>query len=134
MEIHLQVAGVLQLALALAHLFFPRLFGWRQELQGVSLLTRQIFWAHLFFIALTVAGFGTVSVLYAVELTQRGPLARAFLGGLSLFWLIRWIFQFFFYSSALWRGHRFNTVMHVLFGLLWMYLFAVYGTAFARQW
>jgi len=32
-------------------------------------------------------------------------------------------------GSRVWRGHRFNTVMHVLFSLLWTYLTGVYTAA-----
>jgi hypothetical protein len=44
----------LLLALALAHAIFPRYFGWREELSGFRLVTRQILHIHTLFIALTV--------------------------------------------------------------------------------
>ncbi len=129
----IQVAGALQVLLALAHLLFPRRFGWKAELQAVSLLTRQIFWVHVVFIALTVGGFGILSLACAAELAERGTLARAVSGGLAAFWTLRWIFQFFVYRPELWRGNRLHTAVHVGFAALWTFLAAVYGTAFARQ-
>jgi hypothetical protein len=131
---HLQAAGALQLLLALAHFDFVRRFGWREELLRVSLLTRQVFWVHLGFIVLVVGAFGALSVGCALELQDRSHLARVVLGGLAVFWTVRWFCQFFVYSPALWRGNRRNTVAHVLFGLLWTYLGGVYWVAFARQW
>jgi hypothetical protein len=47
----LRLVGFLLVALAIAHGFFERHFGWRQELSKVSLFTRQVFYVHHFFIA-----------------------------------------------------------------------------------
>jgi hypothetical protein len=43
---HLHVVGALLLLLGASHIFFNRYFGWEQELQTVSLLTRRIFFVH----------------------------------------------------------------------------------------
>ena len=37
--------------------------------------------------------------------------------------------QWCFYSPAIWRGHRFNTVMHYLFSVTWIYVTAVFAVA-----
>jgi hypothetical protein len=133
LTLHLQIAGLLQLLLALVHFDFVRRFGWREELARVSLLTRQVFWVHTGFIVLVVAGFGALSLVCAEALSVRSTLARAVLGGLALFWLARWFCQFFVYSPSLWRGHRRRTLAHVSFSLLWSYLAGVYAVAFAHQ-
>lgn len=133
MKLCLQLAGIMQLTLALSHFAIVRRFGWREEMQRVSLFTRQVFWVHMGFLMLTLAGFGTVSYLHAAELLERGPLARTVLGGLAVFWGVRWYCQIFVYRAELWRGNTFNTWVHVLFILLWTFLTAVYATAFVRQ-
>jgi len=133
MKTCLQIAGLLQLTLSLAHFGFARHFGWREELQQVSLLTRQIFWVHAAFLMLVLVGFGGVSLLCADELLARQPLSRVVLGGLAVFWAVRWYCQFFVYRAELWRGNRFNTTAQVLFALAWTFLTAVYATAFLRR-
>ncbi|HEY6986908.1 MAG TPA: hypothetical protein VH369_00915 [Bryobacteraceae bacterium] len=35
----------------------------------------------------------------------------------------------FVYDSAIWRGHRFYTFMHVVFSMFWTYLVLIYGAA-----
>ena len=80
MKLCLQIAGMLQLSLALAHFALPRRFGWGEELQRVSLFTRQVFWVHLGFLMYALAGFGVVTWLCADDLLARNPLARAVLG------------------------------------------------------
>jgi hypothetical protein len=129
MKTWLQIAGILQLALSLAHFGFARHFGWREELQRVSLLTRQIFWVHTGFLMLVLAGFGGISLFCADELLAHSSLSRVVLGGLSLFWVARLYCQFFVYRPELWRGNTVHTAAHVLFTLLWTFLTAVYTTA-----
>lgn len=130
MKTCLQIAGLFQLVLSIAHIGFARHFGWRKELQSVSLLTRQIFWVHAGFLMLVLAGFGGLSLFYADDLLLPHPLSRVVLGGLLVFWALRWYCQFFVYRRELWRGHSFNTAIHFLFASLWTYLTVVYATAF----
>ena len=132
MKTFLQIAGALQLILSVSHFAFIRRLGWREDLQRVSLFTRQVFWVHLGFLMLVLAGFGGLSLLYGDELLTRSPLSRAMLGGLTIFWAARWYCQLFVYRAALWRGNSFNTKVHFFFVLLWTFLTAVYATAFGR--
>src|SRR5215472_5860311 len=112
---HLEIVGVLLVMLGLSHSFFGRYFGWRRELAGVSLLTRRIFFVHTFFIGLGVVLAGMVSFVYADMLVRPDRLGRAILAGMTVFWLCRLLAQFFAYDSAIWRGNRFRTWMHVVF-------------------
>jgi hypothetical protein len=130
LSIHLQVVGVLLVLLGVSHAFFNRYFGWEQELANVSLLTRRVFFVHSFFIALGIVLAGAVSFLYADALLRPTALNRALLFAMAAFWLCRLMAQFFGYDSAIWRGDRFRTFMHVAFALLWCYVTAIYGTAF----
>jgi len=132
MKMFLQIAGALQLILSVAHLAFARRLCWREDMQRVSLFTRQVFWVHMGFLMLVLAGFGGLSLLYADELLTRSPLSRAMLGGLTIFWAARWYCQLFVYRAELWRGSSFKTKVHISFVLLWTFLTAVYATAFWR--
>lgn len=133
LRFHLLTVGVLQILLALAHVAFPRFFAWREELARLSLLNRQIFYVHNFFICLVLVLFGSLNLACADELLATGRLNRAILAGITLFWSVRLLFQFFVYSPHLWRGHRFNTVMHCLATLVWLYFAGTHGWALARQ-
>jgi len=129
LHLHLQIAGFLLLALGLAHVFFNGYFGWDRELEPLSLLTRRVFQVHCFFIALVLVLMGAGSMLYADALLEPTPLARALLAGIVVFWLCRLLAQFFAYDSAIWKGDRFRTWMHVAFSALWIYFVTVYGLA-----
>ena len=127
---HLRVTGLLMAGLVVLNLFVPRRFGWREELARVSLVNRQIWQVHTIFLIVTLALFSALLLTSADALVEPTRLARAILLGLTLFWGLRMLMQWFYYSPALWRGHRFNTAMHVLFSLLWVYVTAVFGVAY----
>ena len=132
---HLKICGLLLIGLAALHPAFARRFRWREELAGagVSLFTRQVFWVHSIFIALVLVQFGALSFCLAETLLERSLLAKAVLAGFVTFWGVRLFAQHFIYSPQLWRGHRLNTAMHVVFTVLWTYLMCVYALALGRQ-
>jgi hypothetical protein len=126
--------GALLLALGLAHSMFGRYFQWKKELAQLSLLTRQIFLVHCFFIALLVTMAGACSLFYTDALLGSGVLSRVLLTGFVVFWLSRLGFQFFVYDPAIWRGRKFYTAMHVIFSIFWIYVVAIYGVALRVAW
>jgi hypothetical protein len=134
LAMNLRIVGILLGLLGLSHAFFNRYFGWERELADVSLLTRQIFFVHSFFIALGVVLGGAASFLCADALLRPGLLSRTLLAGMTVFWLCRLLAQFFAYDSRIWKGNRFRTVMHAVFSVLWIYVSAIYGIALATVW
>jgi hypothetical protein len=121
MELQLQIVGGILMVLALVHVIFPRYFNWKEELVGLQLVNRQIMEVHTFFIALAVGLIGLLCLSSAHELVT-STLGRRVAGGLAVFWGLRWYFQFFVYSSKLWKGKPFETTVHIAFSLLWTYL------------
>jgi hypothetical protein len=77
---------------------------------------------------------GACTLFYTKALLGSGTLSRVVLTGFLLFWLIRLVFQFFVYDSAIWRGRRFYTVMHVVFSIFWTYVVLIYGAALRVAW
>jgi len=125
MVIHLKIIGVILLLLALLHLAFPRYFGWKQELSTLSLINRQMMYVHTFFIALMILLIGVLSFTLSADLVTTTFGKRISLG-IGLFWAARLYFQLFGYSSNLWKGKLFETSVHILFTVLWIYLTGVY--------
>lgn len=134
LNVHLQIVGILLALLGLSHAFFNQYFGWEQELAGVSLLTRKIFFVHAFFIGFGVTMAGAGTFFYAQALLHPNPLSRAVLAGMAAFWLCRLLAQFFAYDANIWRGDRFRTRMHIAFVALWCYVTATYGLALFAVW
>jgi len=88
-------------------------------------------YVHTFFIALAVFLMGLLCVVATDDMVHTS-LGRQLSLGFSVFWFIRLLIQFFCYSSSLWRGKTFETIVHVLFSVFWGYLtwafFVVYWT------
>ena len=112
-------------ALAAIHIIFPRYFQWNKELGSLSLINKQLMYVHTFFIGLVVLLMGLFCLLNAEDIIHT-PIGRQFALGLFVFWMTRLLFQFFVYSSTLWRGKKFETTIHVLFSLLWIYFSGVF--------
>ena len=132
----LRVAGFSLVILSLLHLTFPRRFRWREEFAAVSLLNREIFYVHTFFVCLVVAGMGLVCVIDPGSLLIRTRLGQWVAAGGTVFWAARLYIQFFVYSASHWRGRRFECRVHIGFALLWTFYTAVFAACFAhqRQW
>ena len=125
MVLQLKLTGFVLIVLALLHAAFARYFNWRTEFAAVSLINRQMMYVHTFFIAFTVLLMGVLCLTSAAELVGT-PLGRRVALGCGVFWLARLLIQFFGYSPELWRGKRFETVVHVVFTGFWSYLSALF--------
>jgi hypothetical protein len=125
MELHLKIIGWTLTILALVHGIFPRYFNWKNEFKNVSLMNREMMYIHTFFIALVVLLMGVLCITSATDLVGT-KLGQKVSLGLSIFWTTRLIIQFFGYSSALWKGKTFETLIHILFTILWAYLSIVF--------
>ena len=126
-ELHLRIAGAIQIALVLLHFVFPQRFHWREELARLSLLNRQIFHVHTIFICLVMVLLGALSLCAPEALLEPTRLSRLVLTGIAVFWAARLVCQWFVYDVSLWRGQTFNTVMHGVFTVIWIYLTGVYA-------
>jgi uncharacterized membrane protein len=133
LSIQLKIVGASLLLLALGHASFPGRFNWGEELSRLSPVNRQIFQVHCFFIGLILFMFGALALCFTPLLLDRTPLARIVLSGLVLFWAARLWVQFFIYESSLWKGNRFNTRIHWLFTLMWVYYVSIFGWALWNQ-
>ena len=120
----LLLAAAGQLFIAVLGMMIPRILGWQGAIAQMPLLVREVFHVHTFFIALTCAIFGSITWRFAGQIAHpTHELIRWFAGAIGIFWGIRCVMQWTFYSSSHWRGLLDKTIAH------WM-LFLGYG-AFA---
>ena len=129
MELHLKIIGCLLILLSFLHAMFPKYFKWKQEFASVILINRQMMYVHTFFIALIVFLIGLLCLTCSSDLITT-PLGNRISAGLFLFWVMRLLIQFFGYSSLLWKGKQKETIIHVLFSMLWLYMTLVFFLIF----
>lgn len=118
---NLQIIGYVLLPLSVMHIVFPKYFNWKKELATLSMINREMMQVHTFFIALTLFGMGLLCITSANDLLSTS-LGKKILLGLAIFWTIRLYMQFFTYSSQLWKGKTFETIVHIIFSIGWIYI------------
>lgn len=120
MDLHLKIIGSFFIVLALIHIIFPKYFNWKAELRSLSLMNRQMMVIHTIFIALVVFLMGLLCITSSQELVETA-LGKKIILGLGVFWTMRLVIQFFGYSTELWKGKIFETLIHLVFSLFWLY-------------
>ena len=133
LELFLRVAALAQLGIVVLNLFLVRLMNWRPDLEAMSLLIREVFQIHMYFISITLAIFGVLTWRFAGELaTAAQPLCVWLAIGIGIFWAIRSVMQWSHYSTVHWRGDRLRTAIHWTLFLGYGTFAAVYFTAATR--
>jgi hypothetical protein len=125
MDIQVKIIGILLILLAMLHLLFPKYFNWREELSSLRIINRQMMYVHTFFIGLIVFLMGLLCLVLSKDLLTTS-LGKQISLGIAVFWIARLCIQFFGYSSKLWKGKPFETTIHILFSILWVYLSLVF--------
>lgn len=125
MELHLKIIGFCLIVLGLVHAVFPKQFNWKQELSSLSIMNREMMYVHTFFIAFMLVLVGFLCLTSANELLET-TLGKRICLGLGIFWIVRLYIQFFGYSSKIWKGKQFETVVHILFSIFWTYLSVIF--------
>ena len=131
MELQLKIIGFILIALSLIHLTFPKKFNWKEEFKSVSLINKEMMYIHTFFIGLLILLNGLLCIFCASDLINTN-LGKKISLGLFIFWCFRLLFQFIGYSSRLWKGKSFETIIHVLFTILWFYLTTIFLLVYVR--
>jgi hypothetical protein len=125
MNTHLIIIGLIFILLASMHVVFPKRFSWKTELESLTLINKQLMQVHTIFIAITVLLMGILLITSHTELLTT-TLGKKLCFGLAVFWSIRLLFQFFVYSPLLWKGKKFETTIHIIFSLLWLYISIIF--------
>lgn len=125
MKLQIQIIGYLFILLSIVHIIFPKYFRWKEDLKQISLINRELMYIHTFFIAVTVFLMGLLCITASEDMIVT-ELGKKISFGFGVFWFLRLLIQFFGYSSELWKGKTFETAVHILFSIFWMYTTALF--------
>jgi hypothetical protein len=115
LEAFLRIIAVAQMALAVLSFFLPRILDWKADMDRMSLLVREVFVIHSWFISLTLMIWGVLTWRFAPEMAHApSELSRWLCGAMGTFWGLRCVLQWLHYSPAHWRGIPSRTVIHWL--------------------
>ncbi len=123
------LAGLGQIALALASLPIPHLLRWKEDVTRLRPLTRQVFWTYAAYIWSTNLCFGLLSALAPGWLLDRSGLAGVVCGFIAAYWGARLVIQFVYFDRAdAPQGVAFRAAEAALVALF-VFLTLVYGAA-----
>jgi len=117
----LRAAAAAQLVVAVVNFSTARLLNWREPLERMPPLLREVFWVHAWFVSLVLVIFAVMALRFGSEMAGGSNAACAWLAAaIGIVWGLRTLVQVAYYSPAHWRGHTGRTFIHV-------FLLVVYG-------
>ena len=126
----LEVAAVAQLGVAALNLGLVRLLQWKTSLRQLPLLMREVFQVHVWFISLTVAAFGVMTLRFAGSMAANEDPVTAWLAAIiSIFWGLRVFIQLAYYSVSHWRRNNLRTAVHIFLLIMYGGMAVAYGMA-----
>lgn len=128
----LLTAAVLQAVVAILNLRLAHWMKWKDELSRLSPLLREVFNVHSWFISLTLIIFAILTWRFSSEMSAGTNRLSAWLAGaIGVFWAVRSVIQWAYYSPGHWRGNARRTLIHIVLmvsygGLMSVYLLAAF--------
>lgn len=120
-DLLVKAGGIYHLGFVVFHLFFWKLFRWREDLASLTSINRAVMQILNLCLTFVFLLFGYLSLFHTPELLASG-LGRALLMGIAIFWFLRMIEQVIFFGLRNKLSGAF-TVMF-LFGSL-LYILAI---------
>jgi len=105
-------AAIGQLAIAVINLQLVKLLGWQAELDRMSLLVREVFHVHKWFISIILVIFAVLTLRFPGDLAGGSELGRWLAGCIGAFWGIRTWMQWGFYDASHRRETRGRMAVH----------------------
>jgi hypothetical protein len=121
------LAGIGQLCVLVASALVPLRLNWREELGGLKLLHRQMYWVYGGYVVLGIIALGLISIFNSQELASGSGLARGLCAYVAAFWGIRLGLQAYLDVKehlTLWwltAGYHTLTVLFLLFTLVYAF-------------
>ncbi|MCJ7771591.1 MAG: hypothetical protein MUP22_00495 [Desulfobacterales bacterium] len=123
MEILLKIGGIYNLAFAVFHCLFWKIFKWDSELSQLNVLNRAIMQVLNLCLIFCFLIFFYISVFHTSDLLST-PLGQSILICISIFWLLRAMEQILFFKLKHWGSVVFLIIF--IFGAV-IYLIPVFS-------
>jgi hypothetical protein len=125
----LQVAGVLHVGLLTAGGTMSKAVELRQTTLMLPPFIRRLFFVYMAFIGLILAGFGSLTFLFAGEIARGEPLARALCWLFAAFWALRLLVAIFVFDVRPYLTNRLYRLGYWATNVVFVYLLIIYTVA-----
>jgi hypothetical protein len=117
-EIILIIGGVFHLAFAVFHMYFWKLFRWKEDLEKLFWVNRAVMQILNLCLTYLFIVFGVLSIVYRQEMVSTN-LGNALLVSIAVFWILRMIQQLIFFGLKSMQSIVL-TILLILGGLLYL--------------
>ena len=104
----------------------PARLGWKDDLKALTPFNRKLMWTYGGFTVFTITAFGVLTLALHGELLSGTPAALGLAVLIGVFWLLRVLVDFLYFSHADWPAGRFTALGHTLLTGLFIALSATY--------
>lgn len=104
----------------------PYQLKWKTDLASLTPFNRKLMWVHGGFAVYTIIAFGVMTLLLHNEMLRgdRAAIALAFF--VAIYWSLRIVVDFTYYSQSDWPKGKHFVVGHILLTSLFIFLSATY--------
>lgn len=104
----------------------PYQLHWREDLLSLTSFNRKLMWVHGGFTVYTIIAFGVMTLFLHDEMLRGDRASIAIALFIAVYWLIRVVVDFTYYSNSDWPQGRQFVIGHSLLTALFVFLSATY--------
>lgn len=122
----LWAAGIGHFCVLAASFQVPTRLGWKDDLKTLTPFNRKLMWTYGGFTVFTITAFGALTLSLHGQLLSGTPAALGLAVLIGVFWLLRVLVDFLYFSHADWPAGRGMALGHALLTALFIALSATY--------
>ena len=122
----LWLAGAGHFCVLIASFQVPYRLHWKEDLAKLNSFNRKLMWVHGGFAVYTIIAFGATTLALHEEILRGDRAALALASFIGIYWLLRIIVDFAYYSHGDWPSGAAFRIGHVLLTSLFVFLSASY--------
>ena len=134
LSLALWLAGAGHFCVLIASFQVPHRLRWREDLPKLTAFNRKLMWVYGGFTVYTIVAFGVMSLALHHEMMSGDRAALALAAFIGLYWLIRIVVDFAYYSHRDWPQGAAFRIGHILLTSLFVFLSASYLSVAAWYW
>lgn len=100
LKVLILLSGIAHIVLSVVSSVIPKVLKWKEGLEDLQPLLRQMFWTYAAYILVINFCFGLVSIFGTEELVNHSFLAKSINLFIAVYWLARVFIQFFYFDKT----------------------------------
>jgi hypothetical protein len=126
LSLALWFAGAGHFCVLIASFQVPYRLKWKEDLANLATLNRKLMWVHGGFTVYTIIAFGVMSLALHREMMRGEHAALVLAAFIGLYWLLRIVVDFAYYSHRDWPTGTAFRIGHFLLTSLFVFLSTTY--------